>query len=103
VFSWPGTGFLLNAAIFQRDLPQPDATHLRYFDGGSTQIVARNLDLVSLAVPRLAMTRVVLRCTRHFRDGSRAPDQFEADHVRWTTDRVSFGASGESALWALAV
>jgi peptide/nickel transport system permease protein len=21
VFSWPGTGFLLNAAIFQRDLP----------------------------------------------------------------------------------
>ena len=30
VFSWPGTGFLLNAAIFQRDLPQPDATHLRH-------------------------------------------------------------------------
>ena len=21
VFSWPGTGFLLNSAIFQRDLP----------------------------------------------------------------------------------
>jgi len=28
VFSWPGTGFLLNAAIFQRDLPLLQATIL---------------------------------------------------------------------------
>jgi hypothetical protein len=27
-------------------------------------------------------------------------DQFEDDHVRSTTDHVSFGALGESALWA---
>jgi len=28
VFSWPGTGFLLNAAIFQRDLPLLQGTIL---------------------------------------------------------------------------
>jgi hypothetical protein len=34
------------------------------------------------------------------RSGSQAPGQFEDDHVRSTTDRASFGASRESALWA---
>jgi peptide/nickel transport system permease protein len=28
VFSWPGTGFLLNSAIFQRDLPLLQGTIL---------------------------------------------------------------------------
>ena len=28
VFAWPGTGFLLNAAIFQRDLPLLQGTIL---------------------------------------------------------------------------
>jgi len=28
VFSWPGTGFLLNVAIFQRDLPLLQGTIL---------------------------------------------------------------------------
>jgi peptide/nickel transport system permease protein len=28
VFSWPGTGFLLNSAIFQRDLPVLQGTIL---------------------------------------------------------------------------
>ena len=28
VFSWPGTGFLLNTAIFQRDLPLLQGTIL---------------------------------------------------------------------------
>jgi peptide/nickel transport system permease protein len=28
VFSWPGTGFLLNSAIFQRDIPVLQGTIL---------------------------------------------------------------------------
>jgi peptide/nickel transport system permease protein len=52
VFSWPGTGFLLNSAIFQRDLPVLQATILVL----AMFFVALNLivDLVQTALdPRI--------------------------------------------------
>jgi peptide/nickel transport system permease protein len=53
VFSWPGTGFLLNSAIFQRDLPLLQGTILVL----ATFFVALNLliDLIQpLLDPRIA-------------------------------------------------
>jgi len=49
VFSWPGTGFLLNSAIFQRDLPLLQGTILVL----ATFFVALNL-LIDLIQPLLA-------------------------------------------------
>ena len=52
VFSWPGTGFLLNAAIFQRDLPLLQGTILvlaMFFVG---------LNLLGLTVPLFVVTGV---------------------------------------------
>ena len=57
VFAWPGTGFLLNAAIFQRDLPLLQGTILV-----------------------LAMFFVLLNLHgRHAADRARSPHRSEAD------------------------
>ena len=84
VFSWPGTGLLLNSAIFQRDMPLLQGTILVL----ATFFVVLNLlvDAADHPDPRIQRSRIPLQACR-----------FRSREARWR--RSSARRASGPACW----